>query len=84
MEFNTCPEEAARILAQKNYQFSKMDKEGIRFAEPAMEEKPNWFAPVSLGDSALVFKVNIPKEKRESLLFLSTDSSRAFYCDIKF
>ncbi|WP_290793775.1 hypothetical protein [Flavihumibacter sp. UBA7668] len=84
IEFTTCPEEAARILAQHNYQFTKMNREGIRFAEPGIAEKPNWFAPVSLGDSALVYKINLPKEKRESLLFLSTDSSRAFFCDIKF
>lgn len=84
IEFTTCPEEAARIIAQHDYQISKMNKEGIRFAEPGIAEKPNWFAPVSLGDSALVYKINLPEEKRESLLFLSTDSSRAFFCDMKF
>lgn len=84
LEFSTCPGEAARIIAQNNYQSALLAKKEIQFAEPGIAEKPNWFAPASLGDSALVFKSIRTQEKRETLLFLSTDSSRAFYCDLNF
>lgn len=84
LEFTTCPEEAARIIAQHPYQSTRLDKEGLRFAEPALEEKPSWFAPVSLGDSALACKFTNPKGKTEELLFLSKDSSRGYYCNLRF
>ncbi|MCF1714960.1 hypothetical protein L0U88_10010 [Flavihumibacter sp. RY-1] len=84
LEFTTCPEEAARIIAQHPYQSTKLNKEGLRFAEPAVEEKPSWFAPASLGDSALAFKFTNPKGKTEELLFLSPDSTRGYYCNLRF
>ncbi|MBL7770715.1 MAG: hypothetical protein JNK20_17180 [Flavipsychrobacter sp.] len=84
LEFTTCPQEAARIIAQHPYQFTKLNKEGIQFAEPAVNEKPSWFVTAALGDSALAFKFTDPKAKSEQLLFLSTDSTRAYYCNLRF
>lgn len=82
LEFSTCPQEIDRLIAQKNYRFTKLNKETVSFVEPGIAEKPNWFAPATLGDSALVYKASNSNGKGEYLLFLKTDSTRAFYCEL--
>lgn len=84
LEFTTCPQEAARIIAQHPYQSTLLNREAIQFTEPSLEGKPSWFVPAALGDSVLAFKFNDPKAKSEELLFLSIDSTRGYYCNLRF
>ena len=83
LEFNTCPEEAARLIAQKVFEYEKIHKYQIGYMTPEYG-KPDWFDPPALGDSVLFYKRFNKRKDYQILFFLSTDSTRAFYCDMKF
>lgn len=77
LEFSTCGEEVRRILSQQDYQVSTITKEISPLTEPPAANKPAWFSPASLGDTILVYQLSA--EKSQQRLYLSADSSRAFY-----
>ncbi len=85
LEFSTCPEEAARLIAQKAFEYEeKVHKHRIGYLTPENGKKPDWFEPHTLGDSVLFYKRFNKRKDYQILFFLSSDSTRAFYCDLKF
>lgn len=81
MEFNTCPEELQRVLAGRKHFTFKAGREMIASMKPATSERPDWWQPESLGDSALVISFEFPIAGIQQKLMVATDSTKAFYIE---
>jgi hypothetical protein len=81
LEIKSCPEEVKRIVMQSEYEMILADSLHLKFNQPNSSEQPVWWTPAALGDSAIIFKYQDKKEDRVQILFVSLDSTRAYYFD---
>ena len=81
LEIETCPEEINRVLDTRKHTAMKLDIKSIRQL-PQIPGTPDWWRPDTLGDSAVVINFVFPVAGVpgiEQKVFLSADSTRAFY-----
>jgi hypothetical protein len=79
LEFETCPAEIDRIPADHKTDMTKLDIEKLEAWAPETREKPNWWKPETLGDSAFIINFEFPIPGIERKMFLSADSTKAFF-----
>jgi hypothetical protein len=83
LEFKSCPTELRRIIAQGEYKKSVMAAKDTTSYIPNYSPRPEWFKPAILGDSIVILQHYNPENpNRDQILFISKDSTRAFYCDM--
>ena len=83
LEIRSCPEEFARILSRDSYQRSILGISDSAKYLPSYGPRPEWFTPGNLGDSLILFRKFDPSDpNHDKVLLVSTDSTRAFYCDM--
>ena len=79
LEFTTCPAELQRVIALAPYKASTYIAGDISGYSP----RPKWFNPGILGDSVIMLRNYDPADpNHDQLLFISRDSTHAFYCDM--
>ncbi|HEY0680681.1 MAG TPA: hypothetical protein VGD17_20520 [Chitinophagaceae bacterium] len=84
LQFQTCPAELRRILAQGDFAMTTVSKDKIGFHDPKRSEEPTWFNPQLLGDSILIFRYSHTKTDREQMIYSSTDSTMVYYYDMTY
>jgi hypothetical protein len=92
LEFTTCPNELARIIAEKK--LKPIEPETRYYGDssnavitdsniPDYSPRPKWFTPQNLGkDYKTLRKYNIDDPNHDVILYFSKDSTHAFYCDM--
>ncbi len=80
MEVRVCSTELNRIRNLKKYKETKWNiADAVIFLKP-FEERPEWWAPQTLGDSMIELHIKFNQDK-EQTLFFGRDSSHVFICD---
>lgn len=92
LEFITCPEELARIIAKKELKPIESEthfNKDSSIAEitgnsiPDYSPKPQWFAPENLGAGyKRARRYNPDDPNHDLILYFSKDSTHAYYCDM--
>jgi hypothetical protein len=76
LEFTTCPRELARIINRK-------ELKPFESEPPNYSSTPTWFEPKNLGPGYKTMRKYDPDDPNHDLiLYFSTDSARAYYCDM--
>ncbi|HMI79206.1 MAG TPA: hypothetical protein VK484_10440 [Ferruginibacter sp.] len=84
--FILCPTELKRILAQRDYDMKVIVKsemlhnESLDFGNP----DPKWWTPSKLGDSCFMYTYFAQDIDRAEHLYVSIDSTKAYYRDDRF
>lgn len=81
LQFETCPKELNRLLAQYKYTIEKQATTNLD-AVSGMATGNDWFHPQSLGDSVWVCRYTVDTGRRELTAYISTDSTKVFYIDV--
>jgi hypothetical protein len=84
--FNVCPEELKRILTQQDYTKTVYSKKNAILIETATYGGiiPKWWTPSKLGDSCIQYQYIHQNEDRAETLFVSFDSTKAYYRDDRY
>lgn len=78
LHFLTCSKEIKRILAQHEYELTKLSTKDFRDAD---ESGVGWFTPKSLGDSVLVYEYKKDELGNGQILYVSTEMDEVFCKD---
>ena len=79
LHFLTCSEEIKRILAQHEYELTKLSTKDFRYAD---ESGVRWFIPKLLGDSVLVYEYKKDELGNGQILYVSTEMDEVFCKDV--
>lgn len=81
LEFETCPAELRRMLAQHKYVATKEATSGWNTSGPSAGD--NWFKPEALGDSVWVFRYRKDDYGNGQTIFAALDSTKAYCLDVQ-
>lgn len=81
LEFETCPAELRRILAQRKY--VAMREATSNWSTDGPLAGSNWFKPEALGDSALIFRYRKDDYGNGQTIFAALDSTKAYCMDVQ-
>jgi hypothetical protein len=84
--FNMCPAELNRILTQRDYTKTVYSKKNAISIETATYGGiiPKWWTPSKLGDSCIQYQYLDDDEDWAETLFVSFDSTKAYYRDDRY
>jgi len=81
LHFKTCPEELKRILTKHDFSVEKLTAEN-RSEKIPVEEWLEWFAPITLGDTIIVYEYSSQDYRNIQTIWSKNDSTEVFVRDI--
>jgi hypothetical protein len=79
LHFKTCPEEIKRIIAQHEFEYTKLSTKDFSITK---ESGVGWFKPEILGDSILVYYFKKDELGNCQMLYVSTKMDEVFCKDV--